>query len=80
MKRLAYPTRPRLPNPAHSPQRTVRGLAAPCTPAGTGNRIRSRRLKQKGRPKWTAVLRQTALSGNYLSRNPPNHDQRNRPL
>ena len=80
IKRLAYPTLPRLPNSAHSPQRTVRRLAAPCTPAGTGNRTRSRRPKQKGRPKWTAVLHQTALSGNHLSRNPQNHDRRNRPL
>ena len=35
MERLAYPTLPRLPNPHSSLRRTVRGLAAPCTPAGT---------------------------------------------
>ena len=61
-------------------RRDVAGAGCPRTPAGTGNRTRSRRPKQKGRPKWTAVLRQTAPSGNYLSRNSPNCDQRNRPL
>ena len=60
--------------------RTVRGLAAPCTPAAVGPGTSPQMAKQKGRPKWTAVLRQTALSGNHLSRKPPNCDQRNRTL
>jgi hypothetical protein len=82
MKRLAYPTLPCLPNPAHSLQRTVRGLAAPCTPAGVGPRTKpSQQLpKQKGRPKWTASPTPISPSDNYLSRNSPNCAQRNRPL
>ena len=62
MKRLAYPTLPRLPNPAHSPQRTVRGLAAPCTPAGTGPGAGAQNKKavQNGQPCY-AKLRQAAI-------------------
>ena len=50
MKRLAYPTLPRLPNPARSLQRTVRGLAAPCTPAGAGPTGPSQQLPETKRP------------------------------
>ena len=35
---------------------------------------------QKRRPKWTALSMSTPPSANYLSRNNPNCDQRNRPL
>ena len=55
MKRLAYPTLPRLPNPAHSPQRTVRGLAAPCTPAGVGTRPSQQMSKTKRPPKMDSL-------------------------